>query len=794
MTGIILLTLAVAMLFLRGANQTVALSTGRVLIVSELRLQPGGPPARGEPYGERPAAPASAQPSLALPPAYRACTNLACQSWVNGSWDLWRADGDGSALRALTTGFAYDESPSWGSGCDLLAFSSTRAGSDAIYTMDGAGGNLRQLTDTTAREVLPALSPSGAEVVYQSYRAGATPELYLFGLSATAPARITNNSVYDGQPDWSPDGQRVAFISERSGAKNIWIMNRDGAGLRQVTFVGHAAAPKWSPDGARIAYASDDLGNGFTSLWVINVDGTGRRLVWRAQAPQTDAWADDWSYDGRYILYEEATWDYDDAWYITASSLYVINPDNAHDRGLLVGGGIHMAASWALCDQRPPVAELGSLPAIGTMPLPISWTGSDDCATQLDFQVQYRAASASTWTDWEVTPCATWTSLTQGQFAWPFKGQTFYFRVRARDMVGRVGDWAPHAWGAPSLLPAQVGGVIHDARGIPLESATVRSSVTTLPTTSSGWGGVYRAAAAGQQGAWLGVERAGYQAQRLARPGFDDEHDIHFYLAGTPELLVNGGFEAGQAAWYASNDAQFVTPSYTFDGMALQLGEGNLAGQPASVEPDAFGQGYVYQTLTIPHGIRRPTLGAYYVLGNGTQATVGQLTASISDGPSEHTLFVADRPTPWRTLPSGVRYPFWQYAYADLTPWVGRTITLRFQFQQSGGGGVLLDGISVAAWPTPAIASIWPVAAAPGTTTSLLIRGQNLSTAGVLLGTQPLALTQSSDTELRATISGGLPLGRYDVWVTLPGGYRSVLPAAFTVGGHAAIPFIHAAR
>ncbi|TMI89553.1 MAG: hypothetical protein E6H00_09380 [Bacillati bacterium ANGP1] len=81
-------------------------------------------------------------------------------------------------------------------------------------------------------------------------------------------------SNYD--PVWSPDGRRMAFVSEREGGRggrNVFVMNADGSGEHSVTGSAGGDGPTWLPDGRRIAYASKR--GGLWSLYSVNADGTG---------------------------------------------------------------------------------------------------------------------------------------------------------------------------------------------------------------------------------------------------------------------------------------------------------------------------------------------------------------------------------------------------------------------------------------------------------------------------------------------------------------------------------------
>ena len=80
--------------------------------------------------------------------------------------------------------------------------------------------------------------------------------------------RLTDNDVEDDDPDWSPDGGRIAFSSYRDGNREIYVMNSDGSGVTRLTdrflwstkwrrgTLDYADEPDWSPDGRRIAFRS----------------------------------------------------------------------------------------------------------------------------------------------------------------------------------------------------------------------------------------------------------------------------------------------------------------------------------------------------------------------------------------------------------------------------------------------------------------------------------------------------------------------------------------------------------
>jgi TolB protein len=108
--------------------------------------------------------------------------------------------------------------------------------------------------------------------------------------------------VVDYEPSWSPDGTRIAFISNRNGPMNLYVATIDGKTIVRLTSgPWEDDTPAWSPDGRRIAFTSDR--DGGSEIYVMNVDGTGlRRLTTSPGADIHPAW----SPDGRRIIFNSS--------------------------------------------------------------------------------------------------------------------------------------------------------------------------------------------------------------------------------------------------------------------------------------------------------------------------------------------------------------------------------------------------------------------------------------------------------------------------------------------------------
>jgi len=749
--------------------------------VSDARLQAIGP--------ETTSIESPPQRSLALsiPAAYGRCTQITYQSWVDASWNVMTMAADGSEKTRITDSDAQDEAPSMSDGCALVVFSSDRDGNDNIYRMNADGSSPQRLTSNSADDVLPALSPDGATVAFQSYRNGSEPEIYVMPTSGGTPTRLTWNGSYDGQPTWSPDGGQIAFISNRSGSKNVWIMSATGTGAWQATALPHAGGPAWSPDGEWIALASDDIGSGFTSLWRVRSDASDAEMLYRPEGANTDAWPSTWSPDSQYILFEQAVWEYDQDWEMTSSRLDLIDVDDPNERTTLAGGGIHMDASWARCDVTPPASWINPLPEHSVSPLTLTWAGADDCATPLQYQLQYRIGDTGSWTDWQVTEDQDWTSDTQGTLSIHAVAVTLYFRIRAKDALDNEESWhATHD--ASTTIPAQVSGQIVDARSLGVAAATVHSLKPLGFDTEAGADGSYILQTAGEQVISLRASAPGHTSADLQVPLAESAAQADIVLLPLDESLNNGSFENAWAGWDWTRGSEVVEVNYGYGEHIARLGYA-----PDTSSLSAYPQvTTISQRVTVPATANSPTLSLVYAIANGGERPSGQLSVDIiSQGTTN--LLSSDSPTPHRTLDDGSTAPEWQLLSADLAQWANKSVKVRITFDhQWGAGHALIDRVSVGPWMTPLVSGISPQRVQPQTTASLSIRGANFGTTGPLTATidgQIIQVTAISPEEIRARLSPLEP-GLYDLWVQNPDGAGCSLPDALLIQSHVVVPLI----
>ena len=171
-----------------------------------------------------------------------------------------------------------------------IVVASSRGGKFRLYSIERSNlSQLRPVSVDTGQQIDPAFSPDGSRIAFVSNRDG-NAEVYAMDADGTNVTRLTNDPQLDGHPVFAPDGQAILFQSQRAGGKlQIFSMNADGTGVKQLTQDSVSLAPAISPDGRTIAYVS--LRNKNYDIWLMNRDGSNQRQFtrspqWRESEPR----------------------------------------------------------------------------------------------------------------------------------------------------------------------------------------------------------------------------------------------------------------------------------------------------------------------------------------------------------------------------------------------------------------------------------------------------------------------------------------------------------------------------
>ena len=212
----------------------------------------------------------------------------------------------GAKPARLTRHPATDASPTWSPNGKQIAFESNRHGDwtsyndSDIYVMNANGTKVHELTFSNAFDGDPAWGNSG-KIAFESLRAG-KGDVWTINPNGTGEKDLTANSpAFDGDPSWSPDGTKIVFTSERDGDREVYSMNADGSNqTRLTTSPGFDENAVWSPDGTHIAFDTNRDGN--LEIYTMNADGSNPTRV--TNHPAIDA-IPSYLPDGRIVFVSE---------------------------------------------------------------------------------------------------------------------------------------------------------------------------------------------------------------------------------------------------------------------------------------------------------------------------------------------------------------------------------------------------------------------------------------------------------------------------------------------------------
>jgi len=227
--------------------------------------------------------------------------------------------------------------------------------------------NLTNITNNSAHDYYADWSPDGTKIAFTSEKYE-NEHIFVMNTDGTNQVRLTNYKAQNRRPSWSPDGTRIAFDSKRDEMGEIYVMNSDGTNeIRITNDIYDDYKASWSPDGAKIAFTSERDGN--AEIYTMNADGTNQTNITNNNVEDKYP---SWSPNGDKIVFTSKRDGTDE--------IYTINPDGTNQIRLTYGDWEYKP-SWsrdgtkiAFTSERDGNAEIYTMNADGTNQTRITYT------------------------------------------------------------------------------------------------------------------------------------------------------------------------------------------------------------------------------------------------------------------------------------------------------------------------------------------------------------------------------------------------------------------------------------
>jgi TolB protein len=208
-------------------------------------------------------------------------------------------DQDGANHQFLTDGRYMVMTPRFSPTVQKITYMSYAKRVPHVYLLDLETGKQELVGHFPGMTFAPRFSPDGRTLIMSQAMGGST-SIYTIDLKTKAVKRLTQgySGRIDTTPCYSPTGDKIVFVSNRSGSAQFYVMNADGSNPQRISFgSGTHETPVWSPRGDLIAFTTNK--NGQFYIGVMKPDGTGERLITTGFLVEGPTWAP----NGRTILF-----------------------------------------------------------------------------------------------------------------------------------------------------------------------------------------------------------------------------------------------------------------------------------------------------------------------------------------------------------------------------------------------------------------------------------------------------------------------------------------------------------
>jgi Tol biopolymer transport system component len=204
-----------------------------------------------------------------------------------GDAEIFIMKADGSHQRQITFNALNDEDPAWSPDGRRIVFTRDFDPIEGqldrdLFTMNADGTHQRNLTSSPGvQDQEPNWSSDGKRIAFLSDRDGPDFEVYTMKPNSSNVRQLTSNDADEFHPNWSPDNRMITFTTDRDGDFEVYVMDADGTNQTNVTAnpAGDDGVSAWSPDGEKIVFLSREF-----DVFTMNADGSDKVGLTRGPA------------------------------------------------------------------------------------------------------------------------------------------------------------------------------------------------------------------------------------------------------------------------------------------------------------------------------------------------------------------------------------------------------------------------------------------------------------------------------------------------------------------------------
>lgn len=210
-------------------------------------------------------------------------------------------DFDGSNLQYITNGTNMVLTPIFSkSKQNEIIYLEYRDKKPHIFKLDLATQKLKLIGDVAEMTYAPNFNPNGANEIVFSGTENGYSNIYKINFDEGFVKQLTHDKAISTVPSWSPDGEKIVFVSDKTGVRKLYIMDKNGNNVEQISN-GRGAydKPSWSPDGKLVSFVKMERGE--FSIGLMTPNGESERSIMSAYLVEGVKW----SPNGRYLIYSK---------------------------------------------------------------------------------------------------------------------------------------------------------------------------------------------------------------------------------------------------------------------------------------------------------------------------------------------------------------------------------------------------------------------------------------------------------------------------------------------------------